>query len=92
MLKEWVVLVIVAWGVRVLHIVVEHRQDQGARPTLMEGYNYCITCYLGIITVNEEEGYLLPTITRKITCRCFRANVKEVRTNITIYSYKKTSL
>ena len=54
-----------------LHIVVEHSRDQGARPTLMEGYNYCITCYLGIITVNEEEGYLLPTIVWKITCRRF---------------------
>ena len=21
--------------------------------------------------INEEEGYLLPTIARKITCRCF---------------------
>ena len=45
--------------------------------------------------INEEKGYLLPTQARKITLPTFRLNapviirakVKEVRTNITIYSH-----
>ena len=55
LLKEWVVLVIVAWGgTSFTHkLGVEHSQHQGARPILMEGYN-CITCYLGNITVEER--------------------------------------
>ena len=60
----------------------------------------CLTngsCYWTQISccLNEEKGYLLPTLARKITLPTFRLNapviirakVKKVRTNITIYSH-----